>query len=167
MEVLVADKVAENKVYSTQALNLFSGTGSVLDVLNLITEIFPTVVVSALALEGATNSQYTKTDKLFTALYALCGSYLEAINSGQPDSVAMKLLPNYRANESESTMKNYEFGRMRLFDFPDQENLVELQQHITLGVRRSPTTTIQIFFGIIEGVVHIGYIGGHLPVSSS
>ncbi|MGL5013296.1 MAG: hypothetical protein ACRC6V_03275 [Bacteroidales bacterium] len=147
------------------AIRLIEGKGSVYDVVQTIAEMFPHVKFLPLAIENAKTSPYTKTDKLFSTLRCLCDEYYKEIISGKPDSEAMKLLSNYRANESEQTMTNKEMAKRRMHKVEGETFCFE--QHITLGVRRNATSTIQVFFRIIQNVLYIAYIGEHLDVSST
>lgn len=162
----VGTDISEGRPFlNDSAVRLIEGKGSVYDVVQTIDEMFPHVIFLPLALENAKTSPYTKTDKLFSTLRCLCDEYYKEIVSGKPDSEAMKLLSNYRANESEQTMTNKDMAKRRMHKVEGET--VCFEQHITLGVRRNATSTIQVFFRIIQNVLYIAYIGEHLDVSST
>lgn len=110
------------------------------------------------------NSIYKKPAKVLEALIRLCGPYYETLMSGKPDSVAMEIMGNlYRANESGLTMGTPDLRRLREFEVNGKR--VEFEQHLDIGTRHGDAYCMQVHFRIIEGVLYIGRMGGHLPVS--
>lgn len=151
---------------SDSMIRLMQGEGSVHDVVVAIGEMYPHVKFTELAVNNARDSQYSKPDKLFYALHCLCGKYYADIKAGKPDGTARDAIGSvYRANESEITMSDRVLRAMREHIIDGNKEVVE--QHLTLGVRRSPTATIQVYFKIIGDTMHIAYIGPHLEISSS
>lgn len=151
--------------FTEAALRFMSGEGRVADVIEVINLMRPDIVFCPGIAHDLESSLYNKPEKLLKGLMLLA-EYHKAIVSGKCDAQAMDILGNnYSANESESVMSNTELRAMRQFKLPNGER-VEMQQHLTIGTRNGEAYTIQVHFRIIDNVLYIGRIGGHLPNSS-
>ena len=150
--------------YTIATLNALTDEPTLLDVITIIKEMFP--ATRFLDMSNLEYNTYRHPRKLLKMLVRLCDPYFKAISLGIPDSEAMDILGNkYKANESEVVMTNKTLRAMRVFDVEGKPQT--FIQHLTLGTRRSEDATIQVHFKIIDGVLWIARIGGHLPVKGN
>jgi hypothetical protein len=109
---------------------------------------------------------FIRVSRLFESLVLLADEYYSSIMAGNPDAVAKECFSDiYRANESDTVENMPKLRAQREFTY--QGNTILMRQHLTLGAARSPKTTCQVHFAIVDGKLIIGRIGHHLPVASS
>lgn len=138
------------------------------DVLTVISILHSNkIVITSSAWKSAMEaSSFVNTERLFALLTTLVTDYLDAINSGQPDSVARRLFGKaYSAKESETVMSNAELRRHRLFIVGEQE--ITMEQHLIIGVAQNIKETMRVHFSVIDGVIAIGHCGAHLPLPNA
>jgi hypothetical protein len=99
-------------------------------------------------------------------LLKLTGDYYDQIQSGLPNSQAKLVLGSkYRAKESDTTMSIPRLKKLREYKVSGKKYL--FTQHLTIGTSRNSAECIQVYFRMVESLIHIAYIGPHLEVSSS
>lgn len=151
--------------YSEAMNNILFGKASVSDIVTAISETYPNVVWADNFDKLVNKCMYAYPEKLHRWLKLLVDDYYKAIQSGMPDSEAKSLIePYYAANESDTTMNDESSRNKRKFKFSGISHIME--KHLTIGKEFDPTKTVQLYFDIIDGVMHVGYIGEHLEISS-
>lgn len=160
-------KTADSKPgYSEAMCNILFGKASVKDVVTAISDAYPYVVFSDNIEKQLDKCLYSQPEKLHVCLKLLVDDYYKSITSGEPDSVARKIIePHYSANESDTTMNDVNLRNKRNFKIMGNTYLME--QHLTIGKEFDPAKTVQVYFQILDGALQIGYIGSHLDVSSN
>lgn len=149
----LVSKVLQDKLSASDALHIFAQT-------------FPHHEVLESAFLSAKTSNYQHGTKLLQALMLLGGEYAEALTSGQADATARECLGNwYRAQESETVQISQTLRKHREFVYKGQT--VMFKKHLTLGAKRDPRTTIQVYFLWEKQHLVIGYCGEHLPTASN
>jgi hypothetical protein len=157
----------DETAFSDLASRLLQSEPTMMDVIEYLEIKYPHVVVLDSAWESAKTCAYRNLRKASEMFNRLCGTYFEQVTSGMPDTKARAILGTaYRANESDTTKSIERLRRMREFKMPNGE-IKFFEKHITLGVRRNGELCIQLYFLIENGCLYIGYVGEHLPTSSS
>ncbi|WP_274644958.1 hypothetical protein [Pseudomonas serbica] len=87
--------------------------------------------------------------------------YFDAIQSGNADSVARKILgDNYAAKESQGVEQSRSLRSQREFYYNGEPHYFE--RHLTLGRNYGTADSVRLYFDIIDGKVVIAYCGKHL-----
>lgn len=136
------------------------------DVLIVMQQTYPYVEFADGALEFAKNCVYANVDNLFKMLNLVCGEYYQKIvTESRPDCEARTLLGKaYSRGESDTVMKSSKLRAMREFTYNGDK--ITVSKHLTIGVSRNSTQTVQVHFDIIEGnKLLIARLGEHLPTS--
>ncbi|PSV00866.1 hypothetical protein [Photobacterium kishitanii] len=155
--------VNNNSEQKSLIKHLIEDRCTVLDVVMIIKDVFPSVIWGDNIEKLVATSDYGNPKKLLKYLSILCGEYLNSINSGVPDSQSKELLGSvYSANESESVMGAPKFISRRYHLVGEKKTL--FTKHLTLGTAHNSKSTIQVYFEIENKVLTIGYIGEHLPL---
>ncbi len=163
---LVKRTQGEGSGYSESLDRVLFGKPTVTDIFNVINDAYPYVIYADNFDKLAEKCVYGAPKKLHTAVKRLVDDYFNQITAGNPDSVAKTIIDSYyAANESETTMSSPRLRAMREFTFSGKKILME--KHLTIGGDRDRTKCVQIYFDIIDGKLHVGYIGEHLEVSGS
>ncbi len=136
-----------------------------LSILNAIKSLYPEhIIIAPSAVESAKKvEQFRQTTRMFDMLNTLVTRYLPMILSGNPDSEAKKCFgsKSYAANESKTVSQSTKLMHFRTFRIDNED--VQMQQHLNIGVAHDTLQTMRIYFKIINGRVVIGYAGKHLP----
>lgn len=161
---LEARRINEKEIgYSDSSIELMFGEPTIEHVFNSIKEVYPHVVFSDDFSKLIKKCKYKNIKRLHKELKFLVDDYTKAINAGVPDSRAKELLgSSYSANESNQTMSHSKLGKQRLFKFDGE--LIEMQQHLTIGNAHNEETTVQVYFSLLDGKILLGYVGKHKGV---
>ncbi|WP_088922437.1 hypothetical protein [Pseudomonas aeruginosa] len=110
--------------------------------------------------------QHDCTERLMDLLYKLIYPYLDAMNSGKPDTQAREIFgPKvYSAKESTSTLTDARLRAMREHTYLGEKVL--FQRHLRPSNGHG-LEGCRVYFEIIDGMVVIAYVGPHLDVSTS
>jgi hypothetical protein len=155
----------DHTCFTPQAIRFMNGEGKLSEIVDVINSMRPDIVFCEGVRESLECSSYNQPHKLLKSLMLLA-DYHRAIVAGQADASAMDILGSiYSANESEAVMNSKPLAAMRQFKLPNGES-VEMQQHLSIGSRTGEAYTIQAHFRIIDEVLYIGRIGGHLTTST-
>lgn len=134
-----------------------------IDVVKAIKDMFPNVIFADNVEKVAESNIYDNPLKLFDYLVRICNEYYHQIKEGAPDAIAKNCLGTaFSAGESETTMQNAKARSLR--EFPFHGKKISVLKHITIGNRNDKRQTVQVFFDVFDGNLHIGYIGEHLPL---
>lgn len=99
--------------------------------------------------------------QLATMVDRLVYTYLDALNSGMPDSEARKIFgKSYKAKESDGVRQNRRLRSLREFTYNDEKHLFE--RHIGVGRNYGTQHSIRLYFDVIDGKVVIAYCGEHM-----
>lgn len=109
---------------------------------------------------------FNGSERLFDLLDKLLFDYLDAINSGSPDTQAKSIFGNtaYSARESDTTMNTTHMRNQRTFDYRGEKRIFE--RHLRIG-NQPGYEGMRVYFDIIDKRIVIAYAGPHLEVSSS
>lgn len=110
--------------------------------------------------------QFAATERLFDLLDKLLFPYLDAINSGTPDTQARGIFGSkaYCAKESETSLSDARLRAQREFTWRGEKRL--FVRHLRVS-NQTGLEGMRVYFDIIDGQVVIAYVGPHLPVSTS
>lgn len=142
---------------------------SPVDVLSFFAATAPERVV---VLEGVFDSaaayknNFPGTARMLDLMGKLVFSYLDAINSGTPDTQAREVFGTkaYSAKESNSTLTDQRMRSLREFCYEGKKRVFE--RHLKIG-NGTGLDGMRIYFDIIDKRVVIAYVGPHMDVPSS
>lgn len=129
-----------------------------------------TVLPGALAGAQAYQIPYEPTERMIEVMGKLVGPYLDALRSGQPDTLARNVLGGkaYAAKESETTLATPRFRAMREFEYKGEKRL--FVQHLRIS-NEVGAKGMRIYF-LVDGDgqdkrIVVAYVGPHMGVPSS
>lgn len=142
---------------------------SPVDVLSFFAATAPERVV---VLEGGFDSaaayknNFPGTARMLDLMGKLVFSYLDAINSGTPDTQAREVFgpKAYSAKESRPTLTDQRMRSLREFRYEGEKRVFE--RHLKIG-NGTGLNGMRLYFDIIDKRVVIAYVGPHLDVPSS
>jgi hypothetical protein len=110
------------------------------------------------------SEKFLKGGKLLRMLLLLGGEYADALDRGEPDSVARLVFgqDGYKANESDTVMSSAECVREREFDVDGAP--VIMQKHLGIGTQPDIRETLRVHFERIDGRIVVGHCGQHLLI---
>lgn len=129
-----------------------------------------TVLPGALAGAQAYQIPYEPTERMIEVMGKLVGPYLDALRSGQPDTLARNVLggKTYAAKESETTLATPRFRAMREFEYKGEKRL--FVQHLRIS-NEVGAKGMRIYFGVDgdgqDKRIIVAYVGPHMGVPSS
>ncbi|WP_137887647.1 hypothetical protein [Pseudomonas sp. 2FE] len=138
----------------------------VLDYFDCVAKDRIVVLDSARRSVSAYTANFDGTERMLDLMHKLVYGYLDAINTGSPDTVARKAFgpKAYSAQESQTTLSDARLRAMREFAYEGKKRL--FTRHLRVG-NATGQEGMRIYFDIIDGLVVLAYVGPHLEVRSS
>ncbi|MUJ20405.1 hypothetical protein [Aliivibrio fischeri] len=159
-----------NENVKNHVLTLFANSNadmkwlSLLSILDMINVSFPDVVILDSAYESAKSASSFRLKDVLKDLVVLCTSYVPLIkNKGDQAVKELFTTDRFKANESESTMNNSKLRKLREVEY--NGSVFYMEKH--LGFGSDKTTSIRIYFEVVNDKIVIGYAGPHLECSKS
>ena len=120
------------------------------------------VVLPSAKVSADEANDYRNGHRLADLVQRLLYPYFDAIQSGEADATARKILGNnnYAAKESQGVEQNRSLRSQREFEYNGETYY--FQRHLSLGRNYGTADSIRLYFEIIEGKVVIAYCGKHL-----
>lgn len=120
------------------------------------------VVLPSAKVSADEANDYRNGHRLAELVQRLLYPYFDAIQSGEADATARKILGNnnYAAKESQGVEQNRSLRSQREFEYNGETYY--FQRHLSLGRNYGTADSIRLYFEIIEGKVVIAYCGKHL-----
>lgn len=142
---------------------------SATDVLDYFATIAPDrvcILTSAYDSAASHAGNRASIERMLDLLHKAAFPYLDAINSGTPDTEARKIFgtSSYSAKESQTTLSNNRLGALR--DFVYQGKTIRFERHLRIH-NGTGKDGMRLYFEIIDGKLVIPYAGPHLDVVSS
>ncbi|AZL83366.1 hypothetical protein EIJ81_00435 (plasmid) [Aliivibrio salmonicida] len=156
--------------YTNHPLTLLANSSSdmkwlsLLSILDMIKANFSNVIILDAAYESSKSASSFRLKDVLKDLVVLCTSYIPSIKN-RGDQVVNELFTTdrFKANESESTMNNAKLRKMREVEYDG--NVFYMEKHLGFGSDKS--TSIRIYFEVVNDKIIIGYAGPHLECSNS
>lgn len=120
------------------------------------------VVLPSAKVSADEANDYRNGHRLAELVQRLLYPYFDAIQSGEADATARKILGNnnYAAKESQGVEQSRSLRSQREFDYNGETHY--FQRHLSLGRNYGTADSIRLYFEIIDGKVVIAYCGKHL-----
>lgn len=160
--------VIEKELSFENLINVMESKSLINDIVTLILNSRPWVVPSDRLLKQLSDiKSFARPAELAKQLITLTSPEFIKDYSENGSAAAFKYFSKSALSfkESETTMSVSQLRRQREFPFHGQSICCEA--HLRIGINNTEQEQLRIHFKIEKGNVYLGYIGRHLPISSS